>query len=156
MGLMCFTSKHVFLVNIDKTHTSVTYVSYCCRVNTLFTEYRETSLVWCHIVTHANAGNRLMIFPCSHSVNNIYLLHVLSLCSFYVHAMHRGLPCPAVWAKHRCFQAREHYRVHQGTGGALITSGPSLRSPDSHVRRRLEDCQFVSLETRLRFMLLCM
>ncbi len=30
------------------------YVRSCCRINTLFTEYRETSLVWCCIVTRDN------------------------------------------------------------------------------------------------------
>ncbi len=48
----------------------VTYVRSCCRINTLFTEYRETSLIRCRIVTRAygtrdNIGNRLVIFPCT-------------------------------------------------------------------------------------------
>ncbi len=48
----------------------VTYVRSCCRINTLFTEYRETSLVWCSIVTHAygngaNTSNRHVICPCT-------------------------------------------------------------------------------------------
>ncbi len=54
-----FTSKHACTL---ETHT---YVRSCCRINTLFTEYRETSLVWCRIVTRANTGNRLVIFPCT-------------------------------------------------------------------------------------------
>ncbi len=64
---------NVFLVCSDETHTNFTlftYVRSCCRINTLFTEYRETSLVWCRIVTRAygtrdNTGNRLVIFPCT-------------------------------------------------------------------------------------------
>ncbi len=52
-----FTSKHVFLVCTDEAHTNFTmlhnYVRSCCRINTLFTEYRETSLVWCRIITLA-------------------------------------------------------------------------------------------------------
>ncbi len=51
-----FTIKHVFLVCTDETHTNfciVTYVKSCCGINALFPEYRETSLVWCRIVTRA-------------------------------------------------------------------------------------------------------
>ncbi len=48
----------------------VTCVRSCCRINRLFTEYRETSLVWCRIVTRAygtrdNTSNRLVTFPCT-------------------------------------------------------------------------------------------
>ncbi len=71
-----FTSKHVFLVCTDETHTNFTLLHMSglavgqCWINTLFTEYRETSLVWCHIATRAygtrdNTGNRLVIFPCT-------------------------------------------------------------------------------------------
>ncbi len=54
--------------------TCLLHVRSCCRVKIL---YRETSLLRCRTVTRAygtcdNTGNRLMIFPCSYSVNNIY------------------------------------------------------------------------------------
>ncbi len=53
-----------------KLYIATYYVKSCCRINTLFTEYRETSLIWCRIVTGAydtrdNTGNRLVIFPCT-------------------------------------------------------------------------------------------
>ncbi len=48
--------------------------------------YREASLVWCHIVTRACGvllpipSNRLVIFPCIYSVNNVLLVcHCVSL-----------------------------------------------------------------------------
>ncbi len=67
IALYMFT--HILQVNMcsDEIHTSFTLFRSCCRINT---EYRETSLVWCHIVTRAygtcdNTGNRLVIFPCT-------------------------------------------------------------------------------------------
>ncbi len=61
----------------------VAYVRSCCRINTLFAEYRETSLVWCHIVTHAygtrdNTGNRLVTFPCTQWIIYIYTTYLAS------------------------------------------------------------------------------
>ncbi len=60
---------------------SVTYVRSCCRINILFTEYRETSLVWCRIVTRAYdtcdniIGNKLWSSP----VLSEYLLGLVHL-----------------------------------------------------------------------------
>ncbi len=75
-----FTSKHVFLVCSDETHKFyiVTYVSSCCRINTLFTEYRETSLVWCRIICHSCLRHLWQYWQQTHdlslySVNNIYM-----------------------------------------------------------------------------------
>ncbi len=54
---------------------------FCCRVNTIYPENRETSLIWGCIVARAygtctNTGNRLVIFPCTQSV---YLVFVTAL-----------------------------------------------------------------------------
>ncbi len=49
------------------------YVRSCCRINTLFTEYRETSLVWCRIVTRAYDTRDKTRDLSLYSVNNIYL-----------------------------------------------------------------------------------
>ncbi len=49
-NIIVFTSKYLaftdWLRDTYKFYVD-TYVKSCCRINTLFTEYRETSLVWC-------------------------------------------------------------------------------------------------------------
>ncbi len=63
------------------TFYNVTYVRSCCRINTLFTQYMEKSLVWCRIVTRAygtrdNTSNRLVIFPFTQWIIYIYIYSI--------------------------------------------------------------------------------
>ncbi len=79
---------------------NVTYVRSCCRINTVFTEYRETSLVWCRIVTRAYRTRDNTTCDLSlYSVNNIYVLYVCVHRQVHVHVYVCVRMCVCVYVR---------------------------------------------------------
>ncbi len=54
------------------------------RINIVITEYSETSLVWCHIVTHANTVKWLVIFPVLSEMYIIAVTQVMLVQWMYI------------------------------------------------------------------------